>query len=184
MIFDPGDFSQVIPGDVIFTNMSQPARVIVKTGQMILNDDCRYEHVAICVSHETGLEARPPAARFFKIEQAHPSLYFRLPLSDDQRSLIQEQSWAADFPRYSWLTYPHLASIRLGLTNEGLSSKLMTSERRICSQLVDERLTKIGYHVFDDGRVYGDVTPGDLYYRFSLDSGITAFRLDGKKNWE
>jgi hypothetical protein len=33
----------------------------------------------------------------------------------------------------------------------------------ICSQLVDRACELAGVHLFDDGRLSGQVTPGDLY---------------------
>ncbi len=183
MTYDVDDFSTLLPGDIIFTGMGEPAKTVVKFGQTLLNDDCRFEHVALALGDGIAVEARPPKARVFDIDPTHSSLYFRLPLTDEQRDLIWINASVVEV-KYSWLAFPHLGLIRLGLTSDWMTRTLMGSRRRICSQLVDERLTKSGFQVFNDGRTYGDVTPGDLYYRFSLDPMCVSFRLDGKKNWE
>jgi hypothetical protein len=44
----------------------------------------------------------------------------------------------------------------------------------ICSQLVDEAYLRAGVHLFDDGRLPGDVTPGDLWWLLQRDRRVTS----------
>lgn len=73
---------------------------------------------------------------------------------------------------YSFLDYGALAVQRV--RNRGyvrpedrtaLERYVATSKHMICSQLADQALTDAGFHVFDDGRLPQDVTPGGLYGR-------------------
>jgi hypothetical protein len=43
-----------------------------------------------------------------------------------------------------------------------LKSYVANSRHMICSQLVDQVYFAAGVHLFDDGRIDGDVTPADL----------------------
>ncbi len=66
---------------------------------------------------------------------------------------------------YNFLTYGKLAAskLRLPISRRVLERWISTRRDMMCSQLVDQALADVGYHVFDDGRLPQDVTPADLY---------------------
>lgn len=66
---------------------------------------------------------------------------------------------------YSFLDYLSLALLHLGLPRKLTAARVTDSGHMICSQLVDTVLTRAGVHLFDDGRLPQDVTPGALFRR-------------------
>ncbi|MCZ2837162.1 hypothetical protein [Modestobacter sp. VKM Ac-2985] len=63
---------------------------------------------------------------------------------------------------YSFADYLALGLAHLGVRPHWLRRYIAASGRLICSQLVDETYRRQGVHLFDDGRLPMDVTPGDL----------------------
>ena len=68
---------------------------------------------------------------------------------------------------YSFLDYLSLALLHAGFRKWGswARNRVTSSGHMICSQLVDAALTDTGFHVFEDGRLPQDVTPGALFRR-------------------
>ena len=66
---------------------------------------------------------------------------------------------------YSFLDYASLALLHLGLPRRLTAKRVTDSGHMICSQLVDTVLTRAGVHLFQDGRLPQDVTPGALFQR-------------------
>ena len=65
---------------------------------------------------------------------------------------------------YSFADYLALAAVEAGLdrVSERLRRYVESSGHLICSALVDRAYQRAGVKLFDDGRLSGDVTPGDL----------------------
>lgn len=64
---------------------------------------------------------------------------------------------------YSVADYFALAAHRLHIPAPHLKRYVRSSGHMICSQLADAAAAEGGWHLFEDGRWPGDVTPGDLY---------------------
>ena len=64
---------------------------------------------------------------------------------------------------YSVADYFALAAARLHIPYPHLKRYVRDSKSMICSQLADASAAEGGWHLFEDGRWHGDVTPGDLY---------------------
>jgi hypothetical protein len=173
------------PGDLGFTTIAGMVGGWVNIGQAIVHDACRFDHV-FSVVHAVGhpnfpggliVEAMPSGARFRPLaDRLGPGYaYARVELTDVQRAMVPAIAQGFVDVRhgkgigYSFGTYLAIAlaqyRVTRGLT-PGLQRIIDNQGRLICSQLVDELLLRIGYHVFDDGRWRGDVTPGDVFYRF------------------
>lgn len=75
--------------------------------------------------------------------------------------------------RYSFLDYLSLALLHLGLPRRLTAKRVTDSGHMICSQLVDTILTRAGVHLFDDGRLPQDVTPGALFRRAGAVGDVT-----------
>lgn len=102
------------------------------------------------------------------------------PLSEGQRLTIEAAALALVGTPYSYLD---IVAIALGVVfwgrGDGPSRKplpppLLWFARRvesrhelICSQLVDRAYLAAGVHMWDDGRLSGQVTPGDLLLRLA-----------------
>ena len=63
---------------------------------------------------------------------------------------------------YSFLDYGALALHRFRIPTPHLKAYIRSSGHQICSQLVDAAAAQGGWHIFDDGRDPGAVTPNDL----------------------
>lgn len=173
------------PGDLGFTTIAGMVGGWVNFGQAALNDACRFDHV-FAVAHAVGdpeypggliVEAMPNGARVRPLaDRLGPGYaYATVPLTDEQRRMvpaIAQGFVAARAGRgvpYSFGTYLELALAQYRVTRwttPGLRKLIDDKGHLICSQLADELLRRVGFHVFDDGRWRGDVTPGDLFYRF------------------
>jgi len=150
----PGDFGVVgIPG--------RSGRLI-RVGQWLNGDGYHdYEHAFVVAEVGSVLEARPSGAGY-----AHTPVgaaYYRCPEWARENVVAAAESMIGT--PYSWVDYFALAAVRFRLP---LSSKLLrgyvhSSGHMICSQFVDEAYQRAGVQLFDDGRLPGDVTPGDLY---------------------
>lgn len=173
------------PGDLGFATIAGMVGGGINLGQAALNDACRFTHVFPIVNaigdeaYPDGriVEAMPSGARFRPLaDRLVPGFaYAAVPLTDEQRRMvpaIAEGFVAARGGRgvpYSFATYLALALAQYRITRwvtPGLEHVIDDHGHLICSQLSDELLLRVGYHCFTDGRWRGDVTTGDLFYRF------------------
>lgn len=172
-------------GDAGFSTIAGFVGGAINIGQAILLDGCRFSHVFGVVypvghpEYPDGLivEAMPQGARFQPLaDRLVPGFaYADTGLTDAQRAMIPAIARGFVDARdgkgvpYSFGTYVALALAQNPVTRPivpGLEKIIDDRGHLICSQLFDELLTRTGATVFDDGRWRGDVTPGDLFYRF------------------
>lgn len=177
------------PGDIMFANHVRPwaADALIWAGQGALGQGRYPHHVGVVV--ESAYESRAP-----RMVQAMPSgaeevelgpdfwtpdyVYIRprygLPnrlLGLERLSEVSQAFLVARAARsyvgtpYSFLDYLAIAGVHLGIKNGPIRRRVTSSKHMICSQLADQALTDAGYHVFDDGRLPQDVTPGALFTR-------------------
>jgi uncharacterized protein YycO len=67
---------------------------------------------------------------------------------------------------YNYWSYLYIGLSALGIRAGWVRKRVSSNKQLICSQLVDYAYMMNGIHLFDDGRLPGTVTPGDLdYYR-------------------
>jgi hypothetical protein len=174
------------PGDAGFSTIAGAGGAVPYWGQALLHDGCRFDHV-FWVVNAIGdpefpdgriIQAMPHGAEYQPLlPRLIPGFaYAPLPLTDVQR---------ADVPRvaeslmtagrdggpvgYSFLTYPVLAAIQFHIPVPHAKAYIARSGNLMCSMLVDRGLLWLDpepFNVFDDGRWFGDVTPGDLWYAF------------------
>lgn len=111
------------------------------------------------------IEAQPGGARIGSIDRykGRTVLYSKLPLTDVQRSQVLPVAGRYEGVPYSFLGYLYLGLWRLGIRPEWLRYRVQSTGHQICSQLCDQILSDVGFHLFDDGRLPQDVTPGDLF---------------------
>lgn len=137
-------------------------------------------HAYLIVEHRDGLaavEAMPAGARLVPltgIDRCGPGYaYARLPgLTPWQQRRITETAVSLVGTPYSFADYAALTALHLGLPHALLRRYVTTSRRMICSQLVDHVLCSAGMHLFDDGRLPQDVTPGALWWRAAQLGGV------------
>jgi hypothetical protein len=168
------------PGDAGFSTIPGMPGKVPYWGMALLRDACRFDHAFWVVNplddpeHPDGriVQAMPRGAEYQPLRRriAPGFAYAHIELTEAQRVMVPAiaegfvQARGGRGVGYSWMSYPALAAIDADLPIPRLKAYIGNSNRLICSQLVDEGLRRVGYHVFTDGRWRLDVTPGDLYY--------------------
>lgn len=64
---------------------------------------------------------------------------------------------------YDFATYAAIPPYRAGIHTASLERIISGTDTMMCSRLVDASLADAGYHLFDDGRLPGNVTPSEAY---------------------
>lgn len=154
-----GDFGVVpIPGQ---------AGRLIRLGQWLNGDGyADYEHAFVVVSDTQVVEARPAGAGYAALGRIG-AVYYSCP--EEHREAVASAAIGLIGTPYSPEDYFALAAVRfhLDLIATPLRKYIADSGHMICSQLVDEAYLRGGVHLYNDGRLPGDVTPGDLYQLIS-----------------
>jgi hypothetical protein len=152
------------PGDFGLTRIGGFVGWWIGMGQLITGDASRYTHAFIVLDDETVIEAMPGGALITPLSEYYPgrAVFSTLDLTDEQRVKIVEEGRALKGIPYSFLDYLALALAHFGFKPKRLRKYITTKGHMICSQLVDEVYRRAGVHMFNDGRLPQDVTPGDL----------------------
>lgn len=109
-----------------------------------------------------------PILRWARVESFERNL--RAALAYEARDLVGTP--------YGFSDYLALTLAHLGFRPQWLRTYIARSGRLICSQLVDETFRRQGLHLFTDGRIPMDVTPGDLDNYRTADLEATAATLE------
>jgi len=159
------------PGDFGLSKIGGFTGWWVGLGQFLTGDASRYTHAFIVLDNNEIIEAQPGGAIISPLdkylgrdEKNRPRAVFSnlFDLSDDQRDIIVREARKAEGTPYSFLDYLSLALLHFGFKPKWLRNHIKDSGHMICSQLVDHFYCVAGYHMFSDGRLSQDVTPGDL----------------------
>lgn len=154
------------PGDIGLTEITGAGGAAIKIAQWLNGTGWnRVQHAYVVTANHNGriliAEAMPGGAR--EVDQWHR--YNRwLICPDEYRTAVARaaQEFADRKTPYSWLDYVSLDAHRLHVPAPHLRSFIRASGHMICSQAADYCAMKGGWHLFNDGRWEGDVTPGDL----------------------
>jgi len=142
---------------------------LIRIGQWLAGDGyADYEHAFIYVGNNEVVEARPKGAGYASLAAYTDVDWYACPDVDGSNAVgihIAQIAVALKGTPYSFVDYAALAAIaaHLPLSSRLLRHYVADSGHMICSQLVDYCYMKAGVHLFNDGRLPGDVTPGDLY---------------------
>lgn len=153
------------PGDFGLTRTREPLGFILRLALALNGDASRWTHAFVVLEDGLCIEAAPLGARIVPLKKyAGRSVYStgRLDVTDEQRARIAVEAAALVGVPYSFLDYLALALVRYAGGSGWLGRYLQSREHQICSQLVDSAYLRAGVHLFDDGRLPQDVTPGDL----------------------
>lgn len=66
---------------------------------------------------------------------------------------------------YDYVTYGAIPLYRRGLHTKRIENIISGTDTMMCSRLLDAALEKGGWHLFNDGRLRGNVTPSEAYNR-------------------
>lgn len=124
----------------------------------------KYNHAFIYVGGDTVVEARPSGAGYAALSSFDIVLWQTTALTQGQRDDIVAEAHRLVGTPYSWVDCAAigLAKIFGWHLPEVVRKRLNRKDRLMCSQLVDTCDLRAGVHLFLDGRIPGDVSPGDL----------------------
>jgi hypothetical protein len=125
-----------------------------------------YEHAFTYVGAGQIVEAEPGGARRASLSQYADRLVVWLRCPSPYGFAVADAAWTLIGTPYSFLDYQALAMHRFHIPAPGLRRFIANSGHMICSQLCDHAAMVGGWHIFDDGRWEGYVTPGDLYREY------------------
>lgn len=161
----------MLPGTIVLGKIPGVVGKLVWLAQLINGDVSKWTHVGIVTRHQNGVatifEARPGGAGWAFVSDAKLEKEWKevpVALTDEQRDGIVDECFARVGTGYNWDTYFYLAAYRLNLPllTKLFEKRVSQSEKMICSQITDDIYRVRGVHLFDDGRLPYDVTPGDI----------------------
>jgi uncharacterized protein YycO len=153
-------------GSILLTAVDGPAQAAIRLGQWLNGDPSVYTHAGVTIGGMDMVEARPGGAGIRRIDAYRDGRQLRVAwsptLPDAQRQAIVDEARALIGTPYSWADYASLALEHFRVRPPWVRDRVAGSGSMICSQLVDAAYQRAGVQLFDDGRLSGDVTPGDL----------------------
>jgi cell wall-associated NlpC family hydrolase len=123
-------------------------------------------HAFVYVGNGQIVEANPSGAAVGKVTEYPHAIWSHMALTTQQRHAIANAADTLVGTPYSWVDDAciGLADLFGWHVPEPVRHRLNRRDRLMCSQLVDRAYTKAGVHLFPDGRLDGDVSPGDLLH--------------------
>lgn len=173
------------PGDVILLRIEGFVGLVVDVMQRINRDTSYWTHAAMVLDDDTVFEAQPGGAvitplkkyadrpgtvvsYYQKPKPGNPLEYELTPIANfmtgtRRDSIVRDARVMFERGyRYAWSTYLYLALYRFGIRPQWVKWAVGQPDQGICSQACDLLLADNGVHLFADGRMPYDVTPGDL----------------------
>ncbi|MGP3750865.1 hypothetical protein [Streptomyces sp. IBSNAI001] len=158
--------TEPLPGDFALTKISGVTGKLVAVGQALIGDAAPVQHAFVYVGDGMVVQAMPGGAELIRLKDASPVVQWstgHFDLDVYQRLTIQDEAFGLVGTPYSYLDYLSLGLAHFRVRPAWVRDFVADTGHLICSQLVDEVYLRAGVHLFDDGRLPGDVTPGDLY---------------------
>lgn len=153
------------PGEFFVERTSGWAGRLIRIGT-----DSEVNHAGTYLGNGRTLEAQPGGARICSMSDARMDAVLwsgmnpllRLSLVEGQAVVERARLHIGD--RYSWVDVASIgwAKVTGGHVPSFIRDRLADPHMNMCSQLVDVIRTEVGLHLFRDGRLSGDVSPGDL----------------------
>jgi hypothetical protein len=154
---------------------------LVRLGQDIVDGrKTTYTHAFFVLDKGEVIEAEPGGAEInpiskyvgredvlFSDKPVQQALNFfpwanRADLEGTLRSVMVERARGLEGISYNYLDYVAIGLEHFNIDVPFVRNRVRREDRMICSQLVDYIYDICGIHLFNDGRVSQDVTPGDL----------------------
>jgi hypothetical protein len=164
MVYEPE------PGDIFLTRIGGFVGGAISLGQsLVALSPSVYTHSGVVLDHGFVIAAQPAGARIDPIESIlddRPLAFLPVPAwAEDRRKAIVATARALEGRPYGFEDYLWIGLSRLGIRPGWLRNKVATDERLICSAFADRVWMLNGIRLFDDGRLLGAVTPGNLSTR-------------------
>jgi hypothetical protein len=161
------------PGDIFLTQIGGLLGLVIRVAQgLLVGDWSRYTHAGIILEDGTVIAAQPRGARIdplTSIIDDRPLAILPVPdWAEDRRDEIVAAARMLEGHPYGFLDYLYIGFMRLErkagyrVTPRWLTRFVASDRSLICSAFADKVWCKNGLHLFDDGRLHGEVSPGDL----------------------
>jgi hypothetical protein len=168
-----------LPGDIGLTQISGDVGRAIRIGQWLDGDGfADYEHAFVYTGQGRIIEAEPGGALDSPLSRYDPArvAWLRCPAAY-RADVAQAARVYGPHPGtrgvpYSFADYAAIAAHRAHMPVPGLRSYIESTGHMICSQLADRAAMDGGWHLFDDGRWPGYITPGDIWRLY--DQQVTA----------
>src|SRR5688500_13065045 len=152
------------PGDIGLVTMGGVIRRVIRFGQWLVGDGYHnYQHAFMFVGDGKIMEAMPGGARMTELVRYKPGDVFWLRCPEQYGEAVAPAAISFHGVPYSFADYGALALHRFRIPTPRLRGFIARRKSLICSQLCDAAALLGCWHIFDDGRWSGYVTPGDLY---------------------
>jgi hypothetical protein len=158
------DKRRPLPGDIGLTQIKGIVGWLVRLLQCINGDFSKATHVFVVLDDDTVFEAQPGGAVITPLSEYDGRWvrYVDWPLTPEKRFRIVARARQYVGIGYNWTTYFYLAAYRLHIRPQWLKDRVQKDKRMICSQAADKIYADENEHLFSDGRMPYDLTPGDL----------------------
>lgn len=162
----PTSVTEPQPGDFFLARISGWTGLVVRALQWANGDASRWTHAGVLLPNGRVFEAEPGGAHTSPLSEytGRPLRWSSgiIELTEEERALIVSGSLNRLGTPYGWPTYLYLALYRIGIRSAWIRDRVQSDGDMMCSQLVDDVYKTAGVHLFSDGRLPQDVTPGDL----------------------
>lgn len=153
------------PGDIGLVAISGAGGKLIRVGQWLAGDDwTTWQHAYTYVGDGKIVEAMPGGARMVDLSYRYGDpqkiKYLRCPPAYGE-DVAQAAINFLGVP-YSGADYVLIGLHRFHIPAPHLKQHIASSGSMICSQLADAAAATGGWHIFDDERWPGFVTPNDL----------------------
>lgn len=150
-------------GDIGLARIGGILGFFVMLGQALAGDASRWTHTFIVLDDENVIAGQPGGARIDPLSlYKNKSIYVQMNLTDEKRQEIVEIARSYEGTPYGWLNYLAIGLARFNIKPKWLRRFIASNKTMMCSQLSDVVYCQAGIHIFNDGRLSGEVTPGDL----------------------
>lgn len=147
-------------GDFAVIRTRGPAAVVIR-----LVTRSEYNHAVFFISSTHVVEAKPHGAvisPWSKYAKCKFKISYGLPLNEQQRAAAPVAGILFVGTPYGWLDIFSVGLLQYGIKPKLVRDRVAHQINKICSQLVDQARLTLNDHLFCDGRLPQDVTPGDL----------------------
>lgn len=122
-------------------------------------------HAGILLYGGRVIEGRPGGAGFIDAAAYPDAIWSTIPLTDVERTSVVAHALNHAGAPYSWVDCAAigLAKVFGWHLPQAVRDRLSDKSQLMCSGLVDLSYEEAGIHLFNDGRIPGSVSPGDLY---------------------
>jgi hypothetical protein len=156
------------PGDIYLTRFGGPVGWWITLLQAVVaGDPSRYSHAGVVLWGGWTMSAQWPYPTLVRLDElleqnrGKPVAFLQAPEWADRERIVEAALSLRD-RRYSLASYLWIGLSRLGIRPGWLRRRVSSDRAMICSALADRAWAMAGVHLFDDGRLLGEVTPGDL----------------------